>query len=579
MAYAVEPSDGRTLRTQVSIDPLWKSVDNGSHADRPISPLHVPRTLLSDDAEFDELLGEIFERIEAGSAPSPEEYLQRYPQFADELTEFFRNQAWFAAPALAETLADDSEPMVAASFVGCEVGPYRLIEEIARGGMGVVYRALQTELNREVAVKLISSGAMASPEELRRFRQEAEAAAQLHHPNIVPIYDVGSWRGQTYFSMTLIEGESLQDWVASRRCTIQQAVVAVREIAHAVSYAHRRGIVHRDLKPANILVDGEGKPMLTDFGLAKWHRDGSALTQTGQILGTPNYMSPEQASGSTKIGPSADIYALGAVLYSLLTGQPPHCGESTVEILTKVLGCDPVPPRELNREVSSDLQRICMECLNHDPKERYATAAELADDLDRYLNGDSISAGHSGMFLELARTLRRDQHYEHFRNWGKALVLMGLSIFLAHVAIFVLVRRGHSDWAAYWTPRCYMAVALTAVIYYYRSGTLRARSVAERPIWSIWMGYLVALGTMNAILTLRGTSQVEVFPFASTLAAFGFVALGGHVWGGSYLLGGLFVVNALVSVFIGQWAILSFGACWLLALAVLAYRYRKDAAS
>lgn len=534
---------------------------------------------MSDDAEFDELLGEIFERIEAGPAPSPEEYLQRYPQFAEELTEFFRNHAWFGSGSLDETTADCCEPMVAASLVGCQVGPYLLTQEIARGGMGVVYRARQTELNREVAVKLIGSGVLASNEELRRFRQEAEAAAQLHHPNIIPIHDVGSWRGQTYFSMTLVEGESLQDWVASRRCTIQQAVVAVREIARAVSYAHRRGIVHRDLKPANILVDDEGKPMLTDFGLAKWHRDGEGMTQTGQILGTPHYMSPEQASGSTKVGPASDIYALGAVLYALLTGQPPHCGESTPEILAKVLGCEPLPPRELNRDVCVDLQRICLECLNQDPDERYASAAELADDLDRYLNGDSISAGHSGMLLELARTLRRDQHHEHFRNWGTALVLMGLSIFLAHVAIFFLARQGHSDWIAYWAPRCVMAFALTAIVYYYRSGTLRARSVAERPIWSIWMGYLVALGTMNMILTLRGTSQVEVFPFASTLAAFGFVALGGHVWGGSYLLGAMFAASALLSVFIGQWAILSFGTCWLLALAVLAYRYRKDTAS
>ncbi|MEZ6092339.1 MAG: serine/threonine-protein kinase [Pirellulaceae bacterium] len=466
--------------------------------------------------------------------------------------------------------------MPGTSLVGCKVGPYELTHQIARGGMGVVYRARHIDLNREVAVKLIGSGVLASDEELRRFRQEAEAAAQLRHPNIIPIYDVGNWQGQAYFSMTLVEGPSLEDWVRSRKCTVDQAAGVVRDIARAVAYAHSQSIIHRDLKPANILIDGDGKPMLTDFGLAKYHREGTALTLTGQILGTPNYMSPEQAEGQANVGPLSDVYALGAVLYALLTGQPPHCGDSAPQILTRVLGCDPVPPREINRDIPMDLQRICMECLHRDPQDRYASANEFANDLDCFLKGEPISAGQSGVLDELVRTLRRDQHHQHFRNWGTALHWMGWMIFAAHLVMFCLARFGYHDSLTYWTPRLIMAAGLVGIVHYYRSGVLRARSVAERPIWSIWIGYLVSLATMNIVLTLHGTSQLEVFPIASALAAFGFIALAGHVWGGCYLLGGLFVGCSLLSAFVGSWGILMFGACWLISLATLGFRYRRD---
>lgn len=539
--------------------------------------------------QLDDLLAQILERIESGETPSPDEYLDRYPQLADELVEFFRNQAWIArahadplAPPNAHSVWDTASlhdaTQRAVSLVGCHVGPYQLTQQLARGGMGTVYRAWHNDLQRQVAVKLISSGILASPEEIARFRLEAEAAAQLEHPNIVSIYEVGSWRQQTYFSMTLVDGDSLQSWVHAERRDFEQVALVVRDIARAVDYAHGRSVIHRDLKPANILVAADGTPMLTDFGLAKWHRDDANLTKTGQILGTPEYMSPEQAAGSNHIGPASDIYSLGAVLYALLTGQSPHAGDSTAEILTNVLTNDPIAPRDINRHVPIDLQRICLKCLNDQASDRYASAQQLADDLDRFMQGERISVGRSSLLHSIARTLGRDQYHKHFRNWGTALILMGFTIFAAHVAMFVFVRQGRDQWACYWIPRGTMAVVLLAIVFYYRNGALRARSPAERPVWSIWLGYLVSLGTMNVIQMLRSDSQLELFPIASSLAAFGFIAMGGHVWGGCYVLGAAFALNSLVSVFLDDGAILTFGLSWLVSLAVLAHRYRRPAA-
>ena len=217
-------------------------------------------------------------------------------------------------------------------------GEYELLEEIARGGMGVVYRARQVSLNRIVALKMIKSGEVATEEDVHRFKTEAEAAAQLDHPNIVPVFEVGEHDGQHFFSMRFVDGPSLQDRLREGPLPPKDAAAVVKLISEAVAYAHKRGIVHRDLKPANVLIDSDGQPRVTDFGLAKTITDASGMTVTGQILGTPSYMPPEQANGRTdEIGPLSDVYSLGAVLYCLLTGRPPYQAATLVETLKQVL--------------------------------------------------------------------------------------------------------------------------------------------------------------------------------------------------------------------------------------------------
>ena len=529
---------------------------------------------MPNQPDLDDLLGELIQRFEAGDSPHVEEYVSKYPHWQDELIEFFQNQAWINAGSLNSTYAFPP-PIVAPSLVGMRVGPYDLTSEIARGGMGVVYRGRHHEISREVAVKLISNGALASNEERERFRMETEAAGGLQHPNIVPIYEVGSWRGQTFYSMALVEGESLEDWVCDQRATVQAAATAVRDIARATHYAHGRGIVHRDIKPANVLIDADGRPMLTDFGLAKLQRRDTDLTQTGQILGTPNFMSPEQASGSSQIGPASDIYSLGAILYALLVGQPPHTGDSVPEILSQLHECDPIPPRQIDPAVPADLQSICMRCLQRVPSDRYDSAEALADDLDRFLSGESVVAAGDGMLSSFARTIRRDAHHRHFHAWGRALVLMGICIFLAHVAMFLLVEQGMSERWAYWIPRSMMFALLIGIIYYYREGSLRPRSSPERPIWSIWVGYLSSLATVNIVISVQGFSQTQIFPISCALAGFGFVAMGGHLWGFCYLLGALFFACSILSLAIGPTSILCTGVCWLIAMSALGYQYRE----
>lgn len=282
--------------------------------------------------------------------------------------------------------ADSVDPL---SFFG----DYQIIEELARGGMGVVYKAQQLSLNRITALKMIKSGELSSDEEVQRFRAEAESAAQLDHPNIVPIYEVGEENGEHFFSMGFVEGSSLKQRVRDEPLSPREAARTLQKVAEAIAYAHRKGIVHRDLKPANILLDANNEPRVSDFGLAKRLGSESDLTTTGQILGTPAYMSPEQAKGELEsVGELSDVYSLGATLYCLLTGRPPFQAATTIEVIRHVVEHEPVALRSLNASVPRDLETICLKCLRKEPHQRYQSAIALSDELQRFLAGKPILA-------------------------------------------------------------------------------------------------------------------------------------------------------------------------------------------
>ena len=272
-------------------------------------------------------------------------------------------------------------------------GDYELLEEIARGGMGVVYRARQVSLNRIVAVKMLLFGKFSSDEFVKRFQTEAQAVASLRHPNIVAIHEIGEHEGQHYFSMDFIEGKSLTEFVRDSPLSAQQAAGYIKTIAEAIHHAHQRGILHRDLKPSNVLIDELDQPRVTDFGLAKQLKGDAELTATGQMLGSPNYMPPEQADTKRgALGPNSDVYSLGAILYHLLTGRPPFLAETLEATLRQLMDSEPVPPRWLNASVPRDLETICLKCLEKSPRKRYPTAQALADELARYLRGEPIAA-------------------------------------------------------------------------------------------------------------------------------------------------------------------------------------------
>jgi protein kinase-like protein len=276
-------------------------------------------------------------------------------------------------------------------------GDYELLEEVARGGMGVVYRARQVSLDRTVAVKMMRPGLLATEAEIQRFHTEAKTAAGLQHPNIVAIHEVGEFDGLHYFSMDFVEGPSLAELVQEKALSPAEAARYVRILAETVQYAHSRGILHRDLKPSNVLVDTAGRPRVTDFGLARPLAEDPGASLGSGVAGTPAYMAPEQAAGEQqRLGPATDVYALGAILYELLTGHPPFRGDNQMKTVRMVLEKEPASPRALNSEISRELEAVCMKCLRKEPGQRYGSAAELAEELARLQPGEPAMAPSMG---------------------------------------------------------------------------------------------------------------------------------------------------------------------------------------
>jgi serine/threonine protein kinase len=285
---------------------------------------------------------------------------------------------------------------------------YEILRELGRGGMGVVYQARHLALNRVVALKMIKAGEDADAAELARFRAEAEAVARLQHPHIVQIHEVGERQGRPYFALEYLEAGSLAAKLDGTPWPPRKAAALVETLARAVHAAHEKRVIHRDLKPGNVLLTVDGQPKVTDFGLAKRLDAGDGLSQTGVVMGTPSYMPPEQALGRTKeVGPAADVYALGAILYELLAGRPPFKGETTLDTLQQVIGDEPVPPRRLQPKTPVDVETVCLKCLEKRPERRYATALELAEDLRRFVNGDPVTARPVGALKRLGKWARR----------------------------------------------------------------------------------------------------------------------------------------------------------------------------
>ncbi len=362
-----------------------------------------------------QLLDDLLLAIQAGDTTRSKDLLREHPELRDWF-DCLKSLDSFAspevAPEFAPTMVGNRQPeSVAISFQSTpsgQFGKYDLLGEIGRGGMGVVYKARQRDLNRVVALKMILASEWASAEEISRFQAEARAAARLRHRNIVGIYEVGEQLGRHFFAMDFIEGQSLSAVIAHRPLPPEQAARWMVSIAQAVDHLHSQGLIHRDLKPSNILIDGEGEPMVTDFGLAKMFDADGGATRTGAILGTPSYMSPEQASGrNSQVTVRSDVYSLGAMLYEMLSGRPPFREENPLDTLVQVLEGEPTLLRQIVKTVPQQLELICFKCLEKDPARRYASAAELAADLTRYLQGEAVEAQAGGPLQVLQRWVRR----------------------------------------------------------------------------------------------------------------------------------------------------------------------------
>src|SRR5262245_31268089 len=468
-------------------------------------------------------------------------------------------------------------------------GDYELLEEVARGGMGVVYKARQKGLNRVVALKMILSGRLAGADDLQRFRTEAEAAARLQHPNIVQVHEVGEVDGQHFFSMEFIDGTSLAQRLQNGPLPGRTAARYLRQIARAVHHAHRHGILHRDLKPSNILLDVDDEPHITDFGLAKRLGGDSGQTRTGAVLGTPSYMSPEQAAGrSRELSPATDVYGLGAVLYECLTGRPPFRSESPMDTLMQVMDNEPPPPRLLNPKIDHDLETICLKCLEKDPKQRYESADALAADLERYLGGETISARSFNMLGRLARTLERSHHDVAFSPWSTMILFIAGIVLVGHIAVFVLIQTGQAR-SLIMGAKLAQFAAIGYVFWRNRGSRLLPTTPPERLLWTVWIGYIgayfVTLTVTRSLLEHNiltahsgappGAADLMLYPFSSVIAGFAFFIMGSNYWGRLYAFGtGFFILAVLMPLHI-EWAPLEFGGLWAATLAATGLHLRK----
>jgi tRNA A-37 threonylcarbamoyl transferase component Bud32 len=434
------------------------------------------RSDYSVNDRLDQIIAEFLAVVEAGESPDRQALLLRHADLAEDLEAFFADHDRMTELAGHHQPIKQSKPPAADAPTlppanttpgnqptlppsdgnvisrGTAPGPgamiryfgdYELLEEIARGGMGVVYRARQTSLNRIVALKMILARQLAGQEDVKRFYAEAEAAANLDYPGIVPIFEVGEHEGQHYFSMGYVEGSSLAGAVADGPFPSRKAAQLTKKVSEAVAYAHSHGVIHRDLKPANVLLDQDGQTRVTDFGLAKRVEGKSDLTASGQILGTPSYMPPEQAAGKLdQIKETADVYALGAILYTLLTGRPPFQADNPLDTLMQVLEREPVSPRQLNPTVPRDLETICLKSLEKEPRRRYASARELADELERFLEGRPILARPIGPLHRVWRWCKRRPVVA-----GLSAAIVLLVLFVAIASPLVAVRQAAS-WPA-----------------------------------------------------------------------------------------------------------------------------------
>jgi serine/threonine-protein kinase len=532
------------------------------------------------------------------------------PRLAADLLEFFANRNHLdklakcrgqgepgqaVAPADAATLPPGEGSPAAPELVPARsFGDYELLAEIARGGMGVVFKARQKRLKRLVALKMIRAGQLATPDDLQRFRVEAEAAARLRHPNIVAVHEVGEVDGQLFFSMDFIEGLTLAQRLRDGPLPGRTAAGYVRQLARAVHYAHRQGILHRDLKPSNVLLDHEEQPHLTDFGLAKrLDTADTALTQTGAVVGTPSYMAPEQAAGRVKeLGPACDVYGLGAVLYELVTGRPPFRSDTPLDTVLQVLEREPVPPRFLNPKIEPDLETICLKCLEKEPSRRYASTDELADDLQRYLDGETIRACSYNVLARLIRALNKPSHREADLGLWASLLLVFSAIFLVgHLLTFALLRTKQPPIFALLSQAGQLLLG-GVVFWFYRRRSALPANAAERQVWLIWVGALAAFATSSLacrLLTWTGAvakgeaaperwESVLAYPFSAVVSGLAFFVTGACYGGRYYLFSLAFFALALLLPMCGEWSPVAYGLLWSVCLLVVARHLHRHGA-
>jgi serine/threonine-protein kinase len=525
----------------------------------------------------EERLAELVESLSEARRPEAVALLERlaadHPDLAGHLRELFAAMSMADAVAEASTIFEPagSEPPALAAppapggFVPgvtplpASFDDYELLEEVGRGGMGIVYRARQKSLDRIVAVKMLLRRDLATAADLARFRSEAEAAARLDHPGIVSIFEVGECGGHPFYSMRFIEGTTLAKRLAAGDVPTREAATILARVAEAVDAAHRGGVLHRDLKPSNILIDAAGKPHVSDFGLAKRIEADQDVTHTGAILGTPCYMSPEQAAGSRgDVGPPSDVWSLGAILYQTLTGRPPFQAANPMDTLLAVLESDPPIPRSFDPGVNRDLEMIALKSLQKPQDLRYASAAALAADLRAFLAGEPVAARSGGLTEIVARLFRETHHATVLENWGLLWMWHSVVVLTLCVVTDVLAWQGVvSRWpyVVLWGG----GLAVWAPIFWalrHRTGPVTA---VERQIAHIWGGSVIASVMLFWVEALLALPALTLSPVLALLAGIVFFAKAGILSGVFYIQAAVLFATALVMCLVPDWQHVIFG--------------------
>lgn len=506
-------------------------------------------TISPEEERLALLLTELSDRAARGELVDLEQVARQHPDLADELRDLWG--AVMLADAVgshvnsvsrttssAHLASSATPPADAGLNLPAQLGDYELLEEIGRGGMGIVYRARQISLGRLVAVKMTLRGQLASESDRQRFEAEARAAARLDHAGIVPVYEVAEHQGRPYFSMKYVAGQTLADRIAQGPLAPREAALLLADIAEAIEFAHGRGVLHRDLKPSNILIDADGRPHVSDFGLAKQIEDPHSLTRTGAVLGTPSYMAPEQAVGNRgQVGPATDVYSLGAILYALITGRPPFQAASPVDCVLMVLEQDPVLPRVLDPKVDRDLEMIALRCLQKPADLRYSSAAALAADLRAYLADEPIAA-RSGRFGQvMARLFRETHHAVLLENWGLLWMWHSLVLLVISLLTNVMFWYGYRDrWQYFllWTA----ALGAWAAIFWALRRRMGPVTFVERQIAHIWAGSMIAIALLFPVEYLLNLPVLSLSPVLGVVSGMVFLVKAG-------ILSGSFYVQAL----------------------------------
>ncbi|MEX2316337.1 MAG: serine/threonine-protein kinase [Pirellulales bacterium] len=530
---------------------------------QPISQSVAKDDATDHDARLASLIELAMDEVRRGRKPDLERLAAEAPELLGELRELW------AAAALAEEFGSLSGEAIvdtgesATRRQPAEFADFELLEELGRGGMGVVYRARQKSLGRVVALKMVLRGETASKADLARFRGEAESAARLRHPHIVPVFEVGEHDGAPFFCMQYVDGTTLAERLAGGPLPGKEAARILAPVAKAIAEAHRQGVLHRDLKPSNILIDVDGWPFVSDFGLAKRiaadARDDDSLatltapaTQAGAILGTPGYMSPEQAAGNRgSLGPATDVYSLGAILYAMLTGRPPFQGASPVATVLMVLEQDPVPPRLLNPQADRDLEMIALKCLQKPVELRYAGAADVAADLEAYLANEPVAA-RSGKFTQvIMRTFSETHHISVMENWGLLWMLHGIVLLVVCVATNIMQLSGvESRWPyiALWS----VGLGAWAVVFW----SLRRRggpiTFVERQIAHVWAGSILINVSLYAIEWQLGLPVLKLSPVLGPVSGIVFLVKAAMLSGTFYIQAATLFVTGVVMAWLAQ---------------------------